>query len=51
MGTAPGAMAGASAGAAIGGWILGLLGLRALVQDLIAILPRALQYYQFATSQ
>ena len=39
-------MAGASAGAAIGGWILGLLGLHALVEDLIGILPRALQYYQ-----
>ena len=39
-------MAGASAGSAIGGWILGLLGLRALVQDLVGTLPRALQYYQ-----
>ncbi len=39
-------MAGASSGAAIGGWILGLLGLSALVEDLIATLPRALQYYQ-----
>ena len=39
-------MAGASLGAAIGGWILGLLGLHALVQDLVGTLPRALQYYQ-----
>ena len=31
---------------AIGGWILGLLGLHALVEDLIGTLPRALQYYQ-----
>ena len=45
-GAVPGAMAGASAGAAIGGWILGLLGFTPLVEDLIATLPRALQYYQ-----
>ena len=46
VGAVPGTIAGASSGAAIGGWILGLLGLRALVQDLVGTLPRALQYYQ-----
>ena len=46
VGAVPGTIAGASSGAAVGGWILGLLGLHALVQDLVGTLPRALQYYQ-----
>ncbi len=46
VGAVPGAAVGATAGAQMGGWIMALLGLKSLVEDLAAAIPEALGYYE-----
>lgn len=46
IGAAPGAMIGTVAGAQVGGWILALLGLKALAEGLGSMLPAALDHYE-----
>ena len=45
VGAAPGAVLGAAAGAQVGGWVMGFLGLKSLVEDLGREFPKALDYY------
>jgi hypothetical protein len=45
VGALPGAAAGAAVGAQLGGWVMGVLGLKSLVQDLADAIPHALNFY------
>jgi hypothetical protein len=46
VGAVPGAAAGAMVGAQAGMWVLGLLGLKSLIEDLGTAIPSALRHYQ-----
>jgi hypothetical protein len=46
VGAIPGATIGAGLGAQIGGWVLGMLGLKALIEDLGTAIPDALRHYE-----
>ncbi len=46
VGAAPGAYLGAGAGAEVGSWILGLLGLKTLLEGLCENLPLVVKYYR-----
>lgn len=46
VGAVPGALAGAGAGTQVGAWVLALLGLKSLVEDLGEAMPEALQHYE-----
>jgi hypothetical protein len=46
VGAVPGAAAGAMVGAQAGMWVLGLLGLKSLIEDLGTAIPAALRHYQ-----
>jgi hypothetical protein len=46
VGAIPGAALGAGLGAQIGAWVLGMLGLKALIEDLGTAVPDALRHYE-----
>lgn len=46
VGAVPGAMAGAGAGTQVGAWVLALLGLKSLIEDLGEAMPEAVQHYE-----
>jgi hypothetical protein len=46
VGAIPGAVAGAGVGTQVGAWVLGMLGLKALVEDLGTAIPQALRHYE-----
>jgi hypothetical protein len=46
VGAVPGAVVGAGVGTQVGAWVLGLLGLKALIEDLGAAIPDALRHYE-----
>jgi hypothetical protein len=46
VGAVPGAVAGAGLGVQAGAWIMGVLGLKALAEDLAETLPQALAHYE-----
>ena len=46
VGAVPGAAIGAGLGAQVGAWVLGVLGLKALIEDLGTAVPNALRHYE-----
>jgi hypothetical protein len=46
VGAVPGAVVGAGVGTQVGAWVLGLLGLKALIEDLGTAIPDALRHYE-----
>lgn len=46
VGALPGAAAGAAAGSQIGAWVMALLGLKSLVENMVSAIPEALEYYE-----
>lgn len=46
VGAVPGAVAGAGIGVQAGTWVLGVLGLASLAEDLVAAVPQALAHYE-----
>jgi hypothetical protein len=46
VGALPGAAIGAGLGSQVGAWVLGILGLKALLEDLGTALPEALRHYE-----
>lgn len=46
IGTVPGAGVGAGVGTQLGAWALGILGLKALIEDLGTAIPKALRHYE-----
>jgi hypothetical protein len=46
VGAAPGAVVGAGVGTQVGAWVLGFLGLKALIEDLGTAIPDALRHYE-----
>jgi hypothetical protein len=51
VGAVPGAAAGAAAGSYLGGWVLGLLGLKSLVDGVTEAVPQALKFYERGFSE
>jgi hypothetical protein len=45
-GAVPGAVLGAGVGTQVGAWVLGLLGLKSLIEDLGTAIPQALRHYE-----